>query len=92
MALFELYWGNVASRSMTALWVVEHLDVVEDIASGLIPGGIDLASNALTLEQLEEALCHSVVVAVAATTHAGDQIVIAQEALPVVAGELTTLV
>lgn len=35
--------------------VVEHLDVVEDIGSGLIAGGVDPASDAFALEQLEGA-------------------------------------
>ncbi len=41
--------------------VVEYLDVVEDIAAGQIPGWIDLAPDALTFEQLKEALGHGVV-------------------------------
>jgi len=41
---------------MTTSRVVEHLDVVEDIAAGQIPGWIDLAPDALTFEQLKEAL------------------------------------
>lgn len=45
---------------MAASWAVKHLGVVEDIAAGQIPGGIDLAPDALALEQLKEALDHSV--------------------------------
>ena len=41
---------------MTASRVVEHLDVVEDIAAGQVSGLIDLAPDPLALEQLEEAL------------------------------------
>ena len=62
---------------MAPLWVVEHLDVVEDIGLGGIARRIDLAADAFALEQLEEALGHGVVVAVAASAHAGDQLVVA---------------
>jgi len=47
-----------------------------------------LISIALALEQLEEALGHSVVVAVATPAHAAEQVVVAQEGLPLVASEV----
>jgi len=72
--------------------VIEHLDVVEDIDPGLIARRIDLSANTLSLEQLQEALCDCVVMAVAAPAHAAHQVVITQEALPVMAGELAALV
>lgn len=62
---------------MAPLWVVEHPDVVEDISLGISARQIDLAADAFALEQLEEVLGHGVVVAVAATAHAGDQLVVA---------------
>lgn len=77
---------------MAPLWVVEHLDVVEDIGLGIGSRGVGLAAHALALEQLEEALDHRVVVAVAAPAHAADQLVGLQELLPFFAGELTALV
>ena len=43
---------------MTALRVVKHLDVIEDIAPGFFAVGVDASPNALPLEQLEEALRH----------------------------------
>src|SRR3546814_12157706 len=49
---------------------------------------IDLSTNAIPLEQLEEALCDGVVMAVAAPAHAAHQLVVAQETLLVMAGEL----
>ncbi len=44
------------------------------------------------LEQLEEALRHTVVVVITSPAHAGLQIVARQEALPFMTGELTTLI
>ena len=77
---------------MTPCWVVKHLDVVEDVGLGLLPCGIDLPAHPLAFEQLEEALRHGVVVAVATPAHAAQQVVLAQKALPGVAGELTPLI
>ena len=77
---------------MTALRVVEHLDVVEYIGSCIASGRIDSTTDALALEQLEEALGHSVIMAVASPAHAADQIVVTQEGLPLVAGKLTALI
>ena len=76
---------------MTPLTVVEHLDVVKDIAPGLMPCGVYLFADALALEQLEEAFSYGVVVAVAASAHACLQTVALQEALPGLAGKLTAL-
>jgi hypothetical protein len=45
-------------------WVVEDLDVVKDIVPGIFPCGVDPLLDSLTLEQLEEALCDGVVMAV----------------------------
>lgn len=92
MASLELYGRQVASGVVATPGVIEHLNVVEDIGPGLTARRIDLSANALSLEQLEEALCDCVVMAVAAPAHAAHQVVIAQEALPVMAGELAALV
>jgi hypothetical protein len=54
----------------------------------MVTGCIDPPADAFALEQLEEALGHSVVVAVATSAHAADQVVVAQEGLPHVAGEV----
>ena len=77
---------------MTGLRVVENFDVVEDISLRVASGRINAPTDALALEQLEEALGHSVVVTVATTTHAVDQVVVAQERLPLVASRLTALI
>lgn len=52
----------------------------------------DSVTNPLTLEQLEEALRDSIVMAVVSPAHAADQVVVAQEGLPVMPGELTPLI
>ena len=93
MASFELYRRSIAGGAVAPLWVVEHLDVIEDISLGGIARRIDLATDALlSLEQLEEALGLGVVVTIAASAHAGDQVVVAQEVLPVMSSELTALI
>ena len=77
---------------MPAFGVVKHLDVVEHVATRRIPGQVDLSPDPLSLEQLEEALGHGVVVAVAAAAHARHHVVALEEVLPLVAGELATLI
>lgn len=64
-------------------WIVEKLDVIENLCSGFIPCFEDLALDALAFEQREEAFRHGIVVTIAFTAHAGFQIVIRQELAPV---------
>ncbi len=77
---------------MAALGVVEHLNVIEDICTGILPGQVNLAANPLALEQLEEAFSHRVVMAIATPAHTADQVVVPQETLPVMTRKLTALV
>jgi hypothetical protein len=63
---------------VASLRVVKHLDVIEDIGSGLIAGWVDLAADSLSFQKLEEAFGHGVVMAIAPTAHAGNQVVSAQ--------------
>jgi hypothetical protein len=63
------------------LGVIDHLDVVEDTCLGRIARRIDLSANALSLKQLEEALCDCVVMAIAAPAYAAQQVVVAQDVL-----------
>lgn len=77
MASFELYRRSISGSAVAPFWVVEHLDVIEDIGLGGIARWIDLAADAFALEQLEEALGHGVVVTIAASAHTGDQLVVA---------------
>src|SRR5690606_36925466 len=89
---FELYWRDASIGAVPAFGVVEHLDVVEHVATRRIPGQVDPSPDPLSLEQLEEALGYGVVVAVAAPAHAADDSVGLQERLPLGAGELAALV
>ncbi len=73
---------------MLAGRVVEHLDVVEHILARFVPCSIGPAPDPLALEQIEEALGHGIVMAVAAPAHGVNQIVVPQEAVPIHAGEL----
>jgi hypothetical protein len=70
------------------LGVIEYLDVVEDVSACVVARGADLPTDALALEQLEEAFGQIVVAAIAAPAHAADQVVVAQEDLPVMLSEL----
>ena len=77
---------------MSADGVVKHLNVAKHIAACFLPGGIDVLADAFSFKQLEEAFCHSVVVAVAPPAHTGLQVVTGHEPLPLVARKLATLV
>lgn len=92
MASLELHRRSTAGAAVTPLGVIEHLNVVEYIGSRIAAVRIDLPADALTLEQLEEAFGHGVVVAVASPAHAANQVVLPQERLPLVPGELTALI
>ena len=48
--------------------------------------------DALPFQQLEEALGHSIIMAIPTSTHAGNQIVLAEKRLPFLTGELRALV
>lgn len=77
---------------MLALRVVEHLDVLEHVLPCSFPGHVGAAADAFALEELEEAFRDGIVVSVAAAAHAGFEIVLAKEHLPLAAGELRSLV
>lgn len=61
---------------MATTGVIEHCDVVEDIAACSLLGEIVFSADALTFEQLEITICDSVVMAVAPSAHAGLQFVV----------------
>ena len=71
--------------------VIKHFDIIEHITPCLLAVGIDPSAYPLPLEQLEETLSHSIVMAVATSALAGYQVVCLQEMLPVVTAELATL-
>ena len=49
LAFLELYQSPPARWIVTTLWVVEHLDVIEDISPGILPGWVNLAANPFSL-------------------------------------------
>ena len=73
---------------MLALWIVEHLDVIEHVLPGVFAGPVGPAPDPLALEEVEETLGDRVVMAVAAAAHRMLKIVGAQERSPIHAGEL----
>ena len=77
---------------MFALRVVEKLDVVEHVAPGFFAGFVFLSPDAFAFEQVEEAFGDCIVPAVPTSAHAGGQIVLLEELLPLIAGELGPLV
>jgi len=57
--------------AVATLRVIEHLNVIEHILACLLAGRVGSPPDTLALEQLEEALGHGIVSAVAAAAHAG---------------------
>jgi len=55
--------------------VVEHLNVIEHIAPCIFTAALGSPPDTLSLEQVEEALCNGVVMAVTAPAHGVLQIV-----------------
>ena len=64
--------------------IVKRLDVIEDIGAGQITRFIDAFLDPFLLQATEERLRHGIVPAVAASAHAGFQVVGLQEAQPVI--------
>lgn len=62
---------------MLPLWVAELLDSVEGIGPRFFARGVNMATGALALEQLEEALDPYVVMAGSPSAHAADPAVVA---------------
>jgi hypothetical protein len=87
MLSLKLFWRKPVIKSVTTLGIVEHLNVVEDTLTGVTPGCIGLALDALTLQLLEEAFSDSIDVTVSTTAHACFQPMGSQEIAPVFAGE-----
>lgn len=65
MMSLEIDGRQVASGAVATPGVIEHLNVIEDIGPGLIARRLDLPANAFSLEQLAEAFCDGVAMAVA---------------------------
>lgn len=76
---------------MPSLRIVEQLDLAEHTLAGFVACFVDLPPDPFGFKRSEEALSHGIIVAVAASAHAGFQIVVFQEVQPCLAGELRTL-
>ena len=79
-------------RRMSADEVVKHLNLAKHIAACLLPIGINMLTDTFAFKQLEEAFCHSVVMAVASPAHVGLQVVTNQKLLLLMACKLASLV
>ncbi len=77
---------------MFAFRVIEHLDVVEDVLSGLFTGFVKPSSDPFMLEQVEEALGDRIVVTISAPAHRMFKVVSPQKCRPVPTGILRALV
>ena len=64
---------------MLTFWVIEKLDVIEDVCTSLLTGCIGFTPYAFSLEELEEALRHGIIITVPPAAHAGFQIVCLEE-------------
>lgn len=80
---FKLYRRQASVGTVAATGVVDHLDVVEQIAPGSSPGQLDLSPDQLLLEQLEEALGDSVVVAVSLPAYAAYDAMGLEQRMPI---------
>lgn len=92
LSVFEVNGRQHAIVGVLALGVIEHLDIFEDVLPCGLTGGVGFPPDPFPLQQLEKALSHSVIMAVATAAHAGFQIVLTPESLPLAAGILRTLV
>src|SRR5690606_9540054 len=92
LLLLELNGRQHPVPDVLAFRIVEHLDVIEHVLTRLIARAVDFPAYPLSLQQVEEALSHRVVMTVAPTAHRVNQIVVLEERIPVHAGELRALV
>lgn len=77
---------------MSALSIVEHFDVIEDIGTGQFACFVDAFLNPLFLQTAKERFDDGVVPAVTAPAHAGFEVMLSAESEPVVAAVLRPLV
>ena len=68
IALFALYWRQVIVITILLDWVIKYFDLIEHITQSSLAVDIDPSAYPLLLEQLEETLGHSIIMAVATST------------------------
>ena len=84
----EVNGRQAAVVRVLSLRVVEQLDVFEHVMPRIIARWIGLPPDPFPLQQLEVALGHRIIMAIAAPAHTGFEIVLMEEGLPLPAGEL----
>ena len=77
---------------MPTLGIVEALNVVEHVGSGLVPCPVHLTRCPFGFERREEALHRGIVPDVAGAAHRADDIVVGHQALELIAGVLAALI
>ena len=63
---------------MTSFWVVEHLDIVEYFTSSFLSRHKYLFPDTFPFQCFKKALCDGIVIAIAPSAHAGDDIVLSE--------------
>ena len=76
--LLEFSRRQVIESGVTAEWVIETLDIAENIGFSLPPGPIVLFFNLLTFKRTEEAFSNRIVITVSGSAHAYAGIVISK--------------
>jgi len=71
-----------------ALWVIEHLDVIEHVGSRVFSGFVCPATDTFAFQQVEEALGHGIIMAVSTAAHTVFQIVVFEKRCPINTCEL----
>jgi hypothetical protein len=92
LSVFEVNGRKHSIVGVLALGVIKHLDIFEDVLPCDLIRSVGFPPDLLALQQLEKALGNSIIMTVAAAAHAGFQIVLTQESLPLAAGILRTLI
>lgn len=88
---FEFDGGQHPVFGVFALRIVEHLDIFEYIGPCVFSCCICFPPNTFTFQQLKEAFNDRVIMAIAATAHAGFQVVLTDKRLPLTTCELAAL-
>jgi hypothetical protein len=78
---FELNRAEVADGRAPAEGIVEPLNVVEHVGSGVVACPVDFSSDPFGLERGEEALDGGVVLDVPGTAHGADDAIVGHQAL-----------
>lgn len=86
--LFEHYWSNADGGGLGC----RRVRCNQDVPPGFFTIGVDHPANSFPLQSLKEAFSRGVFVAVAASAHAGEQVVGLEERLPLMTAELVALV